>query len=114
MRPLLMLRCGCDTAVVEIAEVLENNALRVMLSFDSSLAAGSTVCPHHGPEQCDCQIVILLVYGDDGRPATLMAHGQDGETWISIAASPGQRPSPGLENAIKRVISPLSATVTAK
>ncbi len=109
-----MLRCRCDTAVTEITEALENAGLRVMPSFDSSLASSPTTCPHHGTEQCDCQIVILLVYGADERPATLMAHGQDGETWISIASAPGQRPSSGLETAIKRALSPLSVTVMAE
>ncbi|HID54449.1 MAG TPA: hypothetical protein EYP41_20725 [Anaerolineae bacterium] len=109
-----MLRCRCDTAVTEITEALENAGLRVMPSFDSRLAASPATCPHHGTEQCDCQVVILLVYGDDSRPATLMAHGQDGETWISIAAAPGQRPSPHLEAVIKRILSPLSVTVMAE
>ena len=109
-----MLRCRCDTAVTEVTEALENAGLRVMPSFDSRLTGAPTVCPHHGAEQCDCQIVILLVYGPEERPATLMAHGQDGETWISIATAPGQRPSSGLENAIKRAVSPLSVTVMAE
>ena len=109
-----MRRCRCDTAVTEVTKALENAGLRVMLSFDSRLTGVPTVCPHHGAEQCDCQIVILLVYEDEGRPATLMAHGQDGETWISIAAAPDQRPSPGLEAAIKHILSPLSVTVMAE
>ncbi len=109
-----MLRCRCNTAVTEITEALEDAGLRVMLSFDSRLTAAPTVCPHHGTEQCDCQIVILLVYGTEERPATLMAHGQDGETWISIASAPGQRSSPNLEATIKRTLSPLSITVMAE
>ncbi len=109
-----MLRCRCDTAVTEITGALENAGLRVMPSFDSSLAASPAACPHHGTEQCDCQIVILLVYGKDGYPATLMAHGQDGETWISIASAPGQRPLPHLETAIKRAVAPLSTAAVAE
>ena len=104
MRPLLTLHCRCDTAVTEITEALENSGLRIMPSFDSSLATVPTTCPHHGTEQCDCRIVILLVYGADERPATLMVHGQDGETWISLTYPPGLRPSASLQTQIKNAL----------
>lgn len=110
--PLLKLNCTGSEAVTRVTDTLNDAGLRVMMSFDSQRTrerVTPAACPHHGTADCDCQIVILLVYGADGRPATLLAHGQDGETWISLVVAPGQRPSSRLESKIKQAISPLSA-----
>ncbi len=108
--PLLKLNDTGDEAIIRVKNALEDSGLRVMMSFDSQLtrnAATPTACPHHGTADCDCQIVILLVYDRDGQPATLLAHGQDGETWISLVVAPGQRPPARLEDKIKQALSPL-------
>ena len=110
MAPLLKLSCIGDEAVSKVKHVLNDTGLRVVVSFDSHLVRegiSPTACPHHGTANCDCQIVILLVYGEDSHPATLLAHGQDGETWISLAAPPGQRIPARLEKEISKALSPL-------
>ena len=112
MMPLIKLNCTGDEAVFKVTDVLHGSGLRVMTSFDSQLTRTTvtpSVCPHHGTADCDCQIVILLIYDQDGQPATLFAHGQDGETWISLVVAPGQRPDAALENKIKQALSPLPA-----
>ncbi|UCC50763.1 MAG: hypothetical protein JSV68_16860 [Anaerolineaceae bacterium] len=112
MLPLLELDCTCAEAVTMVKDALDETGLRVLMSFDSQLtrvATVSGVCPHHGTDACDCQIVILLVYDVDGRPATVLAHGQDGETWISMVMPPGQRPAARLEKKIRQALSPLPA-----
>lgn len=109
MTPFINLNEPAGEAVASIKAALEEAALRVMVSFDSShtrTMATPTFCPHHGTNACDCQIVILLVYGHDGQPATLLAHGQDGETWISLVNTPGQRAGECLEEQIKEALSP--------
>ncbi len=115
MFPLFKLDCPCDEAVARAKCALEDSGLRVMMSFDSHLtrtSATSIACPHHGTAACDCQIVVLLVYDEEIQPATLLAHGQDGETWISLVVAPEQRPPAGLEQGIKRALSPLPAEGT--
>jgi hypothetical protein len=110
MMPIIKLKSTGDEAVSRIMDVLHNSSLRVMTSFDSQLTrttATPSTCPHHGTADCDCQIVVLLVYDKDGQPATLLAHGQDGETWISLVVAPGQRPHAHLERKIKQALSPL-------
>lgn len=110
--PLIKINSTGDEAVARITDVLQDRSLRVMTSFDSQLTRTTmtpATCPHHGMADCDCQIVILLVYDQDGQPATLLAHGQDGETWISMVVAPGQRPHARLENKIKQALSPLPA-----
>jgi len=44
-------------------------------------------CPNHGTDECDCQMVVLLVYGDTGAPETLILHGNGENTWLSITDS---------------------------
>jgi hypothetical protein len=113
MTPLLKLNESVGKVVTGVKAALEDAALRVMVSFDSSLtriAVTPTFCPHHGTNACDCQVVILLVYGHDGQPATLLAHGQDGETWISLVNTPEQRAGECLEEEIKEALSPFPAT----
>ena len=110
MPPLLKLNCLGDEAVTRVKDILDETGLRVLVSFDSHHVRDGAVpaaCPHHGTSSCDCQVVILLVYDVEGQPATLMAHGQDGETWISLAAAPGQRPPARLERKIAKALSPL-------
>jgi hypothetical protein len=110
MAPLLKLNCTGDEAVSRVKDILDETGLRVLVSFDSHHVRESVspaACPHHGTLNCDCQIVILLVYDEDGQPATLMAHGQDGETWISLATTPGQGPPARLEKKISKALSPL-------
>lgn len=58
-------------------------------------------CPNHGTEECDCQMVILLVYGDAESPATLILHGNDDKTWISLVSAFNQRVPASLEKSIE-------------
>jgi hypothetical protein len=107
MMPLIKLNCICDQAVSRVTAVLHESELRVMIPFDSQLTrelAIPAVCLHHGTADCDCHIVILLVYEADGPPATLLAYGQDGETWLSLVVAAGQRPPPRLENKISQAL----------
>ena len=49
-------------------------------------------------------MIVLLVYGDVAEPATLILHGNTGQTWISIADSASQRDHPELVTRIRRVL----------
>ncbi len=65
-----------------------------MQTFDlhtARLGSQSYPCPHHGTEECDCQMIVLMVYGGAAEPVTLILHGNDGQTWISVADSPSQQ-----------------------
>lgn len=110
LAPLLKLNCLGDEALSRVKDMLDETGLQVLVSFDSHHvreSAAPAACPHHGASNCDCQVVILLVYNEDGQPATLMAHGQDGETWISLVTAPGQGPTVPLERKIAKALSPL-------
>ena len=81
--------------------------MRVMRTFDLREARGEVgayPCPHHGAGECNCQLVILLAYGQAGRPATLIIHGSEEQTWLSLINSPIQPADPAIRAAIERAL----------
>ena len=86
--PFVSIHQPCDATVSVFVERLRQSGLQVVRTFDlreTRCADSECTCPNHSTEQCDCQMVVLLVYGDDGRPVSLIAHGHDGRTWLSLA-----------------------------
>lgn len=103
MAQLLTIDCPSEEAVRWITEALALADLQVGTSFDLRTARAAHTecsCPYHGTTACDCQMVVLLVYGIDACPATLVVHGRDRCTYLSLADTPGQRPSPKLAATI--------------
>jgi hypothetical protein len=81
--------------------------LQVLRTFDLQLARLAHTeypCPLHGTQQCDCQMVVLLVYAEQYQPVSLVAHGYDGKTWLSLVDTPQQQADPRLEEAIIRAV----------
>ncbi len=92
--PFLSLNYPSDKCLVWIKQRLAMANLRVVQTFDLTTARhalGDCPCPHHGTEQCDCQMVVLLVYADGAEPATLILHGNDGKSWLSLVERPNQQ-----------------------
>ncbi len=89
--------------------------LRVMQTFDLNTARMNLEdcpCPHHGTDQCDCQMIVLLVYGNAAEPETLIMHGNEGHTWLSLVNTPGQHADSALQKTIEnalRTTNPLEA-----
>ena len=91
--PFLSLNCPGDKSLVWLKEKLTAANLRVVQTFDLHSARHSLAdcsCPHHGTDQCDCQMVVLLVYAKVAEPAPLILHGSDGKTSFSLVDSPDQ------------------------
>lgn len=107
LSPFLTLNCSCDEALEWSSQNLTKIGMRVIQTFDL-LAARHTVedcpCPHHQTSECNCQMLILLVYGDEAEPTTLILHGNDGLTWVSIVAVPNQEINVNTEAAIKQAL----------
>lgn len=77
----------CSEVLAVIQEALVPAGLRALITFDLQAArerAADRRCPHHGFAVCDCQLVILLVYGKSVTPATLILDGSDGQTRLSM------------------------------
>jgi hypothetical protein len=106
---IITLQADSQTAIEQSMQRLNLAGLQVMRSFDLRVARAAHVgcnCPHHGTDQCDCQMVVLLVYDQDSPPATLVVHGHDGETQFALVDTPEQHPAPELINTIVHSITP--------
>lgn len=82
----------CKEVVSAIRKALGAADFRIEQSFDLraalALVPGCT-CPHHGTAQCTCEYNVMLVYGKYSPvPVTLVAHGRDAQSWITLADSP--------------------------
>jgi len=71
---------------------------------DARLGLADCPCPYHGMDECDCQMVVLLVYGEATAPVALTLHGNNGQTWISLANGTAQELDAVLHAAIEEVL----------
>jgi hypothetical protein len=53
-------------------------------------------------------MIVLLVYGEAAEPASLILHGNNGQTWISIAESALQNVDARLVASIQHVLENLA------
>lgn len=100
-----VLRGSVDEIVESVTGTFEEAGLRVYRSFDLRTARSASIdctCPHHGTADCDCQMVVLLIYGASGQPATLVLHGYDEHAWVVLA----ETPDPELEEVIATALNP--------
>jgi hypothetical protein len=96
---------GYEEPIARVACCLEGAGLKVVRSFDfqsARIAIDNTDCdcPYHGTRYCDCQVVVLLVYGMKGNPATLLMHGRDRKAEFSLVDTPQNPVEPGMETLI--------------
>lgn len=105
--PFHSIACSCDEVLPGVIEQLKEAGLRSVQTFDlhsAMMGAHSCSCPNHGTEACDCQMVVLLVYGDATEPVTVLLHGNSKQTWISLADTFLQHPDPQVQITIQRAL----------
>lgn len=87
LSPFLSIDSSCDQALQMTKTQLSEAGLSAVQTFNlntARLGSHNCCCPNHGTEACDCQMIILMVYGEGAEPATLILHSSDGKTWISV------------------------------
>ncbi len=108
--PFLALDQTCERVQAWVTQQLTDSGFHVVQTFDlqvARLAHPDCPCPHHGTDECNCQMIVLLIYRKhDEDPAALVIHGQDGRTWLSLTASVTQHTSHKLEAAIRHALVP--------
>jgi hypothetical protein len=110
----LILEQPCNEAIDWLIQQIGKTGLQVVRTFDLNVARhtqDSCPCPHHGTEQCDCQMVVLLVYGTERQPVSIVAHGYNRHTGFSVVDTPQQRADPKLEAVIRRALAPFIPTI---
>lgn len=107
--PLAILEQSGTEVILWLGEVLTREGFRFVQTFDLQAARGNhsdCFCPYHGTDACDCQMIVLLVYGRERAPVTLVVHSHDSRTWLSMADGAEAGGSPNLARAIRRALSP--------
>ncbi len=106
--PFAVLRKPCDQAINWAATKLEQANFRAVRTFDLQVARTAHLdcpCPHHGTAQCDCQMVVMLVYQENTPPATLVIHGNEEMSWFYLMTQTQQPISVQQERAIQDLLS---------
>jgi hypothetical protein len=114
LSPFLTFPCDCDKACRRVQFQLTQAGLRAVQTFDLQSARhtlSECPCPHHSTAECDCQMVVLLVYGKAGEPLTLILHGNQGATWVSFAEGTGERADARLMSAVRNILEELPAQI---
>jgi len=97
----------CDESLEWLRLALANEGLRLMRTFDlhdARLGVGECGCPNHGTEACNCQMIVVLVYGEAEHPATLILHGDDEQTWFTLVSNPVQPVDSAMRIAIEKTL----------
>ena len=114
-RSILYLQQPCEDAVPYFVERMNQAGLHVIRTFDlheTRIDETACSCPHHGTAQCDCEMIVLLVYGKDNQPASLVVHGHNGQTWFSLVEFLGST-NARLEAQICGILTPSMVDQTA-
>lgn len=104
--PFLAMEKPCDEALEQLVQKIGQVGLTSVRTFDLQVARqaqSACPCPHHGTDECDCQMVVLLVYDVQSTPLTLVAHGYNGQTWFSVVDNPQQRADQQLEDTLRKL-----------
>lgn len=107
--PLIALPIDWETALNRAIGSLEDSGLQVVRSFDLRVARSvhaNCACPHHGTEQCDCQMVVLLIYDQQKPPLTLVVHGHDGRVNFVLVDSSKKDTNRKTESLIRQALVP--------
>jgi hypothetical protein len=98
----------CDKSVAAVCQSLSAAGLRVEQSFNLHAALAlfpNCTCPHHGTAMCDCQYTVLLVYGQAlSAPVTVVVHGHDNRSWITVSDPPNGWAPEGLSLGIVQTL----------
>jgi len=105
--PFFSINYSCETVLQWTIKQLTQAGLNAVLTFDLHVARAGLhdcPCPNHGTDECDCQLVVLMVYGDTDMPETLILHGNGEKTWLSISDAPGSNATDPFGDIIKDIL----------
>jgi len=105
--PFLSIDHSCDETLKWSKEQLTQAGLHPIQTFDLQVARiglHDCPCPYHGTDECDCQLVVLLVYGDTDKPETLILHGNGETTWLSISSDLASNANGAVTEFIKNTL----------
>ncbi len=105
--PYLTLTQPISEMLAWTTQQLNGIGLQVEQTFDLRVARllhAGCPCPHHGTDKCSCQMVVLLVRCEGNDPITLILHGNDDQTSLSVINLSGKRSNFDLDAAVRRAL----------
>jgi len=99
--PYLTLSKPFDEMLAWATRQLEDFGFQIEQTFDLQVARQSHIgcpCPHHGTDQCSCQMVILLVRKQGSDPTTMVLHGNNEQTNFTLIKQINGQPDHNLES----------------
>lgn len=106
MTQLLILNNSNHFVIEWLTNLLEDAGLRLSPSFNFRTALRKDIggnCPLHR-DNCDCDLTVILVYGSEPQPATLLAHSHNGRTWLSLVDGYEEQSSDSLKMQIRAAL----------
>ena len=104
LTPVLSVSHPCNETADLLKHRLMERGWTTLQTFDlqdALLGIDGCSCPHHGTQECDCHMIVLLVYGLEPEPVTLILHGSDGQTWVAFADNAQQKARKASMTAIR-------------
>ncbi len=93
-QPFICVQQDCDSVVAQVTTALESAGYFVMQSFDLHTAMQPLSGCACAQDACSCQMVVLLVYAQDGPPATLIFDSDETRTSVYLVDSPTHTAQP--------------------
>ena len=96
-----------DSALLQITQRLGRQGLQAVRSLDVQTTGDTCPCAPcdcHNTPRCHCQLTVMLVYGLNRPPVTLLARRIHERTWFSLVNTPQQPADPDLEAVITAVL----------
>lgn len=106
----------CDHVVAGLTESLIAQGLQVHLSFDLQSARRELAdpadcpCPYHGTADCSCQYIVMLVSREGVPPISIVAHGHEDLTHLSVSLPDSTSVDTAALEAVDAVVSRLASS----
>ena len=93
-QPFVSFQQDCDSVVAQVTAALKSEDFFVMQSFDLHTATQFHSGCACAQDACSCQMVVLLVYAQDGPPATLIFGNDETRTFVYLVEGPTHTAQP--------------------
>src|SRR5450759_4509719 len=101
---LTIMQIDCNSAVLQATTTLRSAGCQVLQSFDLHSAIETLNGCTCGPDSCACQMIVLLVYDQDGPPETLIFDSHQSRTLVYWVGNPSQSTHPGWIGKITQLL----------
>ncbi len=103
-QPLIVMYQDCESTVAQVTTALQSTGYFVQQSFNLRTALNGPSGCANDQDECICQMVILLVYAQEGPPATLVFDSNPSQTLLSLVTGSTQLAHPSLIGKLTQLL----------